>query len=68
MRTPFHQLRLGVLAVTLSLAGLVAAADPAGPSVGKTAPEISGQDLSGNALKLSDHQGKVVLVDFWGDW
>jgi peroxiredoxin len=34
--------------------------------VGKTAPEIEGEDMEGNAMKLSDTRGKVVLVDFWG--
>ncbi len=67
MRIPF-QLRLGVFAVALSLAGLVAAVDRTNPSVGKAAPEISGTDVDGKALKLSDYKGKVVLVDFWGDW
>ena len=67
MRTPSH-LRLGIVAVTLSLAGLLTAADRPNPSVGKPAPEISGTDVNGKPLKLSDHLGKVVLVDFWGDW
>jgi RNA polymerase sigma factor (sigma-70 family) len=33
--------------------------------VGKTAPEIEGEDLGGNKLKLSDYRGKVVLLDFY---
>jgi hypothetical protein len=37
-------------------------------SVGKTAPEIEATDLSGVAFKLSDYRGKVVLLDFWGNW
>jgi hypothetical protein len=36
--------------------------------VGKVAPEIEGQDLDGVAFKLSDYRGKVVLLDFWGNW
>jgi hypothetical protein len=36
--------------------------------VGKEAPDISGEDLDAKAFKLSDYRGKVVLVDFWGDW
>jgi hypothetical protein len=36
--------------------------------IGKTAPEISGEDLSGRPMKLSDYKGKVVVLDFWGDW
>jgi hypothetical protein len=36
--------------------------------VGKEAPEIKGHDLDGREFKLSDYRGKVVLLDFWGDW
>lgn len=35
---------------------------------GKTAPEITGEDLDGAEFSLSDYRGKVVLLDFWGDW
>jgi hypothetical protein len=37
-------------------------------AVGKVAPEIEGEDVFGKALKLSDHRGKVVVIDFWGHW
>jgi hypothetical protein len=37
-------------------------------SVGKAAPEIEGDDLDGKAFKLSDYRGKVVVIDFWGNW
>jgi hypothetical protein len=36
--------------------------------VGKSAPEIEGEDLDGAKFKLSDYRGKVVVLDFWGDW
>jgi hypothetical protein len=36
--------------------------------VGKPSPEISGEDIDGKPFKLSDYRGKVVVVDFWGDW
>jgi hypothetical protein len=35
---------------------------------GMPAPEITGTDLDGHAMKLSDFRGKVVLLDFWGHW
>ena len=38
------------------------------PAVGKPAPEIDGVDFHGMPLKLSDYQGKVVVVVFWGSW
>jgi hypothetical protein len=37
-------------------------------SVGKEAPDIVGEDLDGESFKLSDYRGKVVMLDFWGDW
>ena len=37
-------------------------------SIGKVAPDIEGEDLDGVAFKLSDYRGKVVVLDFWGDW
>ena len=37
-------------------------------AVGKEAPEIEGPDIDGESFKLSDYRGKVVLLDFWGDW
>ncbi len=36
--------------------------------VGKAAPEIDGEDIGGQKFKLSDYRGKVVLLDFWGNW
>ncbi len=37
-------------------------------SVGKPAPDIVGKDLADKPLKLSDYRGKIVMLDFWGDW
>src|SRR6202022_2384800 len=37
-------------------------------SIGQTAPEIEGTDVEGKAFKLSDFQGKVVLLVFSGEW
>ena len=42
--------------------------DPKDLAVGKPAPEIVGRDLDGREMKLSDFRGKVVVLDFWGDW
>ncbi len=36
--------------------------------IGMTAPEIMGADMDGTEFKLSDYRGKVVVIDFWGDW
>ena len=37
-------------------------------TVGKTTPEIEAEDIDGVVFKLSDYRGKVVFLDFWGDW
>ena len=37
-------------------------------SIGLTAPDIEGEDFDGTSFKLSDYRGKVVVLDFWGDW
>ena len=37
-------------------------------SVGKMAPEITGPDIDGVEFSLSDYRGKIVVLDFWGDW
>ena len=36
--------------------------------VGSLAPDIVGQDFDGIDFKLSDYRGKVVMLDFWGQW
>ena len=37
-------------------------------SVGCDVPDIVAEDVDGTEFKLSDYRGKVVLLDFWGDW
>lgn len=37
-------------------------------SVGKVAPDIQGEDIAGQPLKLSNYRGKVVMLAFWGHW
>lgn len=38
------------------------------PAVGQDAFEIILPDVNGIAQKLSDHKGKIVLIDFWASW
>ena len=37
-------------------------------AIGKVAPDIIGEDIFGEEFKLSEYRGKVVVLDFWGDW
>jgi thiol-disulfide isomerase/thioredoxin len=39
-----------------------------GDDVKAPAPDFALQDLSGQAVKLSDYSGKVVLLEFWATW
>lgn len=36
--------------------------------IGQPAPELVGEDLDGKERKLSDYQGKVVVLHFWATW
>jgi hypothetical protein len=37
-------------------------------AIGKTAPEVAGEDQDGKKFKLSDYKGKVVFLDFWSQY
>lgn len=37
-------------------------------AVGRTAPSAAGEDVDGGLFRLSDYNGKVVMLRFWGDW
>lgn len=39
-----------------------------GLNIGDLAPDVFGIDIDGVPFKLSDYRGKVVVLDFWGDW
>jgi peroxiredoxin len=36
--------------------------------VGSAAPDFVAKDLAGNARRLADYRGKVVLIDFWSTY
>lgn len=37
-------------------------------AIGKPLPDISGKDLAGEPLALSDYRGKVIVLAFWASW
>lgn len=39
-----------------------------GISEGNIAPDIAEKGINGEIIKLSDLQGKLVLIDFWASW
>jgi hypothetical protein len=57
-----------LLVLGAALVGCNGFSSTAAPAVGSPAPEIVGKDADGKAFKLSDYRGKVVLLDFWGNW
>ncbi|HEX5053610.1 MAG TPA: hypothetical protein VFZ65_17660 [Planctomycetota bacterium] len=73
---PLRQLAITDLGVVLAAAesdslrklakGLLHEAQVLEP--GLPAPDITGEDLDGVPFRLADYKGKVVLLDFWGDW
>lgn len=38
------------------------------PLVGKAAPPIELVDLAGSTVRLADHAGRPVVVNFWASW
>jgi hypothetical protein len=39
-----------------------------GLEIGMVAPEIQGLNTRGMPMRLSEFRGRVVVLDFWGDW
>ncbi|MCC7304696.1 MAG: redoxin domain-containing protein [Alphaproteobacteria bacterium] len=50
----------------LALSTLILAISPAlaAPEVGKPAPDFSATDIAGKPFKLSDHKGKIVVLEW----
>ncbi|CAM3379094.1 TlpA family protein disulfide reductase [Stackebrandtia soli] len=70
---------LRLAAVLPILAGLAACAETdanadaltvlySTPEERPDAPELSGEDLEGNAVDAADFDGQVVVVNFWASW
>lgn len=53
----------------MTTSATVASAGPGRtPEVGDMVPNIQGMDTDGVEFELSDYKGKVIMLDFWGDW
>ena len=55
---------IAVLAMFVVLQPLVVAAD----IVGKPAPDFALRSLKGPSVRLSEHLGEVVIINFWATW
>jgi thiol-disulfide isomerase/thioredoxin len=56
----------------MTLVALVSAIMPISPSfadlVGQPAPDFALRSSAGSAVRLSEHLGEVVLINFWATW
>ena len=50
------------------ITGISIAQQKIGLGIGNKAPELIGNSPKGETFKLSDTQGKLVLLDFWAGW
>src|SRR5436853_196516 len=55
-------------AVALFLSVACQSASAPAPSIGTVAPDVILNGLDGGIVKLSDFQGKPVLINFWATW
>jgi cytochrome c biogenesis protein CcmG/thiol:disulfide interchange protein DsbE len=64
--------KLFTLALAAALLAWILLRHPSGThnnsSALRPAPDFSLTDLSGRNFRLSDYQGKVVVLDFWATW
>jgi len=57
-----------IVTIALTLLFTVTSSQAAMPVVGSVAPEFTLKSSTGRNLKLSDHRGQVVMINFWATW
>ena len=57
-----------LLALTLFACGARDGGGATTATSSSAAPDFALRDLDGQTVRLSDHRGKVVLVNFWATW
>lgn len=71
---PLRWIAIGVAAVVVAFLVVLATRDSAqqvaadSPLLGKIAPEVTGQDLDGRTVRLSQLRGRYVLLNFFASW
>ena len=61
-----HLTRIALFALTTLLGA--PASQAAMPQTGTAAPDFTLKSNSGKNLKLSEHRGEVVMINFWATW
>jgi len=61
-----YQSSSALFALTMLLAA--PASQAAMPKIGTAAPDFVLKSSSGKNLKLSEHRGEVVMINFWATW
>lgn len=64
----FTTLKWAVVAVILGTLFWLMGGGGSGPNVGKPAPDFTTPTLSGETFQLSEHHGRVIVLDFWATW
>ena len=63
-----NRMLTGAVVLILASVLLIAGCSSATPQVGKQAPDFQLPNLEGQAISLSDFQGKPVFLNFWATW
>lgn len=71
---PLRWIALAFAVVLIAFLAVLATRDSAqevaagSPLLGKIAPEVTGRDLEGRAVRLSQFRGRYVLLNFFASW
>lgn len=60
--------KLSLIAALLVCLGLAGNASAARDMIGTPAPDFTLGSLEGSNLRLSEYQGRVVMINFWATW